>query len=474
MAIEINVYETLSPRIVEIDGTTYPDVSIQELYNAIREWEDFAIHADDDTLIDAAGKEALGGGVTVGITATLQNTQVLFTGNLTPLDDGSGRTCDATDSTGTQLYVDDADFVTAGVEVGDAVYNETTNEWATITEVVDLNTLNHLALSGQGGSGWTSGDNYQVMENISCTMSGGNLVAVDDVGSELDPIIPSPFVQVARTSSSSATIQEIDAIRYSSYQNAVWVDTTGSQTGTAFPSGTREYPVNNVADALVIADDKGFDTLSVIGDITIDGSADITGMKIVGQSQALSTVTIDTSATALNCEFNNATVTGILDGGNKFVGCIVGDVEYLSGIIEECGLTGTITLGTTVITTIIRCFQAATSTPSIDMTGISRVVSVADYSGAIHIKNSTFAGNICGLGLASGHVVLESSVTAGNFFVGGVGQVVDTATSYTVLNTDGLLNKADIADAVLDESILEHGTLDSVGSTLRKIKYNIK
>ena len=217
MAVTITVYPYLSPRVIEIDGTVFTDVSVQELYDAIREWEDSTVNIDDDTLIDAAGKENLGGGVTVGITATLQNARVLFQGNLTPLDDGTGRTCDTSDFNGRQLYVNDADFVTDGVQAGDVIHNKTTNEWATITEVVDQYTLNHLQLSGQGVGTWTSGDTYEVYENIQCSISGGNLVAIDDVGADLEPILQSPLVQVVRTSSSSATLQDLDAIQYASY-----------------------------------------------------------------------------------------------------------------------------------------------------------------------------------------------------------------------------------------------------------------
>lgn len=66
-----------SPRIVTVLA---PDVaiSIQELVNLLRDWEDELLDLEYDQLIYAAGKEDLGGGVRVGITATLNNAKLAF------------------------------------------------------------------------------------------------------------------------------------------------------------------------------------------------------------------------------------------------------------------------------------------------------------------------------------------------------------------------------------------------------------
>lgn len=207
MAISITVYPLLSPRVIMVDDPQ-TDITIQELVDAVREWEDSEEGQFYEYLIDAAGKESLGSGRYVGVTATLNNAKVCFEARVTPLDDGSGRTCDSTDSEGLQLYVNDADFVSDGVYSGCTVFNSTTGEAAVVTEVVDQYTLNHFELSGNGNQGWTSGDNYKVYENEPCSITGGNLVAVDSNGDPLDPLLQSTNVQVSRESSTSASLLE--------------------------------------------------------------------------------------------------------------------------------------------------------------------------------------------------------------------------------------------------------------------------
>jgi hypothetical protein len=75
MAISIN--PLVSPRIITVLA---PDTAItmQELVNQVRDWEDEQTDMEYDHLIDASGKQPLGGGVLVGITVTLRNAQLAF------------------------------------------------------------------------------------------------------------------------------------------------------------------------------------------------------------------------------------------------------------------------------------------------------------------------------------------------------------------------------------------------------------
>lgn len=52
-----------------------------------------------------------------------------------------------------------------------------------------------------------------------CTVSGGNIVAVDSNGETVSPIYPTAFTQVLTSASSSATLQGISATEIA---NAVW------------------------------------------------------------------------------------------------------------------------------------------------------------------------------------------------------------------------------------------------------------
>jgi hypothetical protein len=75
MAISIN--PLVSPRIITVLA---PDTAItmQELVDQVRDWEDQQVDIEYDHLIDASGKQSLGAGVSVGITVTLRNAQLAF------------------------------------------------------------------------------------------------------------------------------------------------------------------------------------------------------------------------------------------------------------------------------------------------------------------------------------------------------------------------------------------------------------
>lgn len=59
-------------RIIEVTTPT-TTVTVQELVNTIRDWEDELPNMAYDKVIDAVGKADLGGGVTTGITLTLSS-----------------------------------------------------------------------------------------------------------------------------------------------------------------------------------------------------------------------------------------------------------------------------------------------------------------------------------------------------------------------------------------------------------------
>lgn len=115
-----------SPRVITVLAPS-STISIQDLLDTCREAEDDLPNLVYSSLASAAGKENLGGGVSVGITLTLLNAVLAFEARVGP------------------TYVQ-------------------------------------------------------------CRVGGGNLVAIDEFGSDLSPIAPTAFTQVLTTASSSATI----------------------------------------------------------------------------------------------------------------------------------------------------------------------------------------------------------------------------------------------------------------------------
>ena len=359
-----------SPRVVTVLSPS-TEITIQDLVDTLRTAEAELGNMQWAKIIDAAGKDALGGGQYVGITATLLN----------------------------------------------AV----------------------LAFEARPGPSW-----------VLCSISGGNLVAVDSLGANIDPRLPTAFVTVDRTASSSATLQEQADIQYSSFGGGVTVDLVNGLAGTIFPAGTPRQPSNNLVDALAIAQARGLTTLYVRGSITIDSGLDYTRLAFVGESIAHCMITIDPAANVVGCEFRSASIDGTLDGGCSITECQIGTLNYVDGVVLRSLLAdnSVITLSGAGQASFLSCYCNAaseTNAPYIDCGGTGSSLVVRNYSGALGIKNKTGLESAA-ISLSNGHIYLDSTVTAGEIEVSGTGFLTDNSTA--TVESYELINPSSVADAV--------------------------
>lgn len=280
---------------------------------------------------------------------------------------------------------------------------------------------------------------------IVCDVTGGNLVGQiegpDDPSPTFqNPIAPATFVTVTKTSSSSATQSESEDIQYASYQNAVWIDQANGVSGTAFPIGTPRQPVNNATDAVSIATARGFKTVQIRGNLTLGATATFSGFRFIGESTTQTTLTIDQAALVDGCSFENAVVTGTLDGNSVIQRSIIINLNYIEGEVIECLLeSGTITLGGTVEAHFLDCWSGVpgSNTPIIDMGGDGPALALRGYSGGIRLQNKSGTDPVS-IDLDSGKVILDNTVTAGEIVVRGVGTLTDNSVGATV-DSSGLI-----------------------------------
>ena len=446
----IIVYPEEVPRIIEVLAPA-DEVTIQELVNLCREWEQSYEGMAYPQIIQASGKEDLGGSVSVGITAKLLNAQLMFTGRTTPINGGA---CTTGDSSGKILIDAGGHFITDGLYPGCTVFNATTSAMATVSRVVSETELRSFRLSGGANAEWHVLDQYAVYPNVQCSISGGNLVASDDIGATISPVLQSPNVQVVRTSSASATLQELSAIQYASFNGGVTVDELNGSEGTEFPIGTQETPVKYFTDALVIAQSRGFFTFYIRGSCTVNTGRDFSaGYRFEGQSPALTRIYVNNNANVSNCEFVNCFLDGILDGDTYIQHCTIGDLHYVNGQIQDCAFTGTVELAGARRTSIYGCYSNVNPTtyPVIDMGTSGQDLSLKGYSGLLKITNLS-ADNFISIDLDSGKMLLDSTLSNGVINVRGVGLCVDETTGSALVNVDGLISKEATALAVVEET----------------------
>ena len=279
----------------------------------------------------------------------------------------------------------------------------------------------------------------EIINDYTITFEDGQY-AVNLVGANSNVADRVNVNQVSVRASNSAGLITNTAIEYSSFNGGVTVDITSNYVGTGFPTGTPRQPVNNMADALLIAEYRGFTTFYILGDITLDNSMDFTQYTFVGESPGKTTITVASDANVEKCEFYEATVTGTLDGECKVKDCVITDINYISGYIELCVLEDTITLGGGANAIFLDCWGGVnfSTPPIIDLGDSGQTLVMQNFNGRVKWQNKNGPEEINAT-LNAGWVVLDSTITNGTINIIGIGTVEDNSTGSAVVNSIHLI-----------------------------------
>lgn len=454
MATQVN--PNVTPRLITVPASDGAELTMQQLVTQTRDWEDEPSSLSFPFIMAASGKEDLGGGITVGITTQLQDARLAFEQRGTSVSSGTVTTID---TTGLTLIDSAATFIADGVTEGASIINFTDQSVGTVLTIDSEIQITLLSTLEDGTDDqWDSADVYKIWNIIQCEASGGNLTAVDGAGATADAIFPTFGTQIVRTSSSSATLQEQADIQFSSFGGRVSVDIASIYSGVTFPVGTPRQPVNNIPDAISIAATRGFKTLLILTDITLD-TGDIVDDCIIEAETAATHVHINAGASTVDSQFHRCHIQGTLDGGSAVHHSAIGNLLFVDGTIHNSALGGVITLSGANNLSIHTCHEGSTA-PSVDFGGAGSALFMRDYSGEITLTNKSGA-EVASLDMSSGEVILDSSVTNGTVTIRGIANITDNSVGATII--DQTISQETIANAVWDEDITEHTVTDSAG-----------
>jgi len=270
--------------------------------------------------------------------------------------------------------------------------------------------------------------------------------------------------QVSVRSSNSAGLISNQAIEFSSFEGRVTVSAGSSYSGSAFPTGTRQRPVNNLSDALLIAQFRGLHCLAFLGDFTFDSSTVISDALLIGEGMQSSVFTFESGSIVAGCVIEDAVVTGSLSGLAGLRNCRIDNLEGVgltpsseALVYRECLISGTVRLPSNYsgVLKVLDCWanDPGVETPILDLGNSTADLIVRNYSGDFSVRNCTEAID-AEIDLLSGAVILESSVTAGSFVIRGVGNFENNS-SGTTINKDGLINKESLNRATWDFVVLD-------------------
>jgi hypothetical protein len=272
----------------------------------------------------------------------------------------------------------------------------------------------------------------EIINGYTITFEDGNY-AVNLVGanSNLGDVVN--LNQVSIRSSNSAGLISNQAIEFSSFNGGVTVDAINGVTGTVFPRGTPILPVNNIPDAVLIAELRGFDNIFIKDNFTFTTGDILSNYNIYGDSIEDSNLVFETGAVVDGAKLFEATVSGIFDNTANFTDCNIGNVSFVSGSFSRCILSDEIRLAGGVGDVIfLDCKDGLTidaTEPSINFSGSTNSLALRNYDGDISIRNKTGPEAIEANISTGGHISLDSTVTNGNIRITGIAEVTDNTTS---------------------------------------------
>lgn len=263
------------------------------------------------------------------------------------------------------------------------------------------------------------------------------LVLQGNVGTEegwelVDDTIGSYRVRIENDVSSIVSLENASFLEASTFYGRVTVDQNSPYSGVSYPVGTHTQPVNNIPDALAIAENRGLNTLHFESSMTIGASATIANYIIEGTSPVTVTLTVDAAADVQSCEFRNIAVTGVLDGGNIIRQALVTNVTNFTGFLFQSGLQGTIGLGAGQAS-IFDCYSNVPGGGPgqfvhLDFDDNDVNVAMRNYSGGINIVNCTGTSG-SSYDMASGRIIFDPSTTSGEHTVRGIGDVINSSSA---------------------------------------------
>lgn len=356
------------------------------------------------------------------------------------------------------LYVDDgyvdSGFIQAGITVywGSRVIfipkSELTLIQATPSEIRELNidtfrlilkdledgedgmvyptTHNHVAPISVGGV--TLARVVELINNYTVTFEDGPY-AVNIVGGNSNIGDRVNVNQVSVRSANSAGLVQSREIEYASFQDGVTIDTADGVPGTLYPTGTPGQPVNNIDDAKIIAELRGFTKFYVRGVLNLTAGDTAVAYLFKGESETDTHISIDPAAVIFDCRFESTTVSGTLDGGTHIRNCVVDDLTYINGYVQDSVLHGSISISPAATNVMfLNCWASGSVPPVVDLGGASQYVSFRNYGGDLTLVNKTGGSQVV-VDLNVGGLTLDSTVTNGTIVVRGIGSLVNNSTA---------------------------------------------
>ncbi len=220
------------------------------------------------------------------------------------------------------------------------------------------------------------------------------------------------------------------------FQGAIHIDVAAGAAGTAFPLGTPENPVNNVADAKTIATANNVLSYQITGAVTINTNHD--GWEFKGTDPNIDIITFAAGNSIIGATFEQLTILGDMSGKMSARDCTIGGtaltVTGIDGLFEDCGGSGTLRPAVGGVFEGLRFASRDILGTTIDFNGAQASWLAGSLIGVFTILNMTDPLAVFGTGLDAAIITFGPTNTSGVAILGGVGEFTDTSAGTAVVD----------------------------------------
>jgi len=280
---------------------------------------------------------------------------------------------------------------------------------------------------------------------------------------------PSGFPNVRDAFSTSLQVYDedfdsiVDDVITAGFQDAVWIDRSSGVAGITGDIGAPWNPVDNLADAVLIAAARNLRKYKVKGAIILQSPH--VGWIFEAWSSLLDSIINVNGQNVQDCIFIRMQVSGNTSGNDQtFIECVLVGISNAQGGGFRCVLTSTISITTAV--QFYDCQNGGFVPVTFDVSG--GFLECRHFSGDLRITGN--AGSTVELSMDSGTVELDNTNGGGTVNINGTAVVTDNTGVGCIVTDNTTMTAIDEVPTEVDTELsATHGAGSWEGSTPAQI-----
>lgn len=251
------------------------------------------------------------------------------------------------------------------------------------------------------------------------------------------------------------------------YNGEIVIDVVNGSTGSVYPHGSDQEPVNNLSDAISLLGRYKMNKIRVVGALTIDNGEDISGIAFSAERSTNNYLFI-TSAITSSTYIQNLTINVTQSGSTRYTNCVILGIDNFDGGLKDCLIVGNINLSGVGSNYMTDCGTYTTNTNNKVKIFINdKKLNMIRSTGFYELSTKT-GSDTTTIDMMGGIIEIGSGCTNGIIYIGGICEVIDnSAPGCTVINQS--ISRKTIEDSTWDATITDHQMVDTTGYAL----YNV-